>query len=190
MDYVLSKTTLNEVGEVVQTSKAARLVFGEFLGKETDRIRRIDDAFDGTKADFVLSKQIERDMWHKYLFITVMSGVTSLMRAPIGPIRESEGGRALIRQLFEGCANIMISQKAPLSDSIIDEHMLAIDAIGYDMKSSLQRDMEKNSLVEGEHLQGYLLEIAKKKDIPAKLLEMVYQNIKVYQKVQQDQLNK
>ncbi|WP_088069860.1 ketopantoate reductase family protein [Gottfriedia luciferensis] len=184
------ETTLNEVGEVVQTSKAARLVFGEFLGKETDRIRRIADAFDGTKADFVLSKQIERDMWHKYLFITVMSGVTSLMRAPIGPIRESEGGRALIRQLFEECANIMISQKAPLSDSIIDEHMIAIDAIGYDMKSSLQRDMEKNSLVEGEHLQGYLLEIAKKKDIPAKLLEMVYQNIKVYQKIQQDQLNR
>ena len=34
-------------------------------------------------------------MWHKYLFITVMSGVTTLMRAPIGPIRESEGGRDL-----------------------------------------------------------------------------------------------
>ncbi|MEE6451317.1 ketopantoate reductase family protein [Gottfriedia acidiceleris] len=180
------ETTLNEAGEVVQTSKAARLVFGEFLSKETDRIKTIADAFSGSKAEFVHSKQIERDMWHKYLFITVMSGVTSLMRTPIGPIRESDGGRATIRELFEECANIMRSHGAPISSNIVDEHMKSIDALGYDMKSSLQRDMEKWSLVEGDHLQGYLLELAKKKDITAKLLELVYQNIKVYQKVNQE----
>ncbi|PEJ58337.1 2-dehydropantoate 2-reductase [Bacillus sp. AFS002410] len=180
------ETTLNEAGEVVQTSKAARLVFGEFLGKETDRIRRIAEVFNGSKADFIQSKQIERDMWHKYLFITVMSGVTSLMRAPIGPIRESEGGRATIRELFEECTNIMIAYGAPIAENIVDEHMRSIDALGYDMKSSLQRDMEKGSQVEGEHLQGYLLELAKNKDMNAKLLDIVYQNIKVYQKMQQD----
>ncbi|XRG78548.1 ketopantoate reductase family protein [Rossellomorea sp. GAMAL-10_SWC] len=184
------ETTLNEAGEVAQTSKAARLVFDEFLSKETDRIKKIADAFSGSKADFVLSKQIERDMWHKYLFITVMSGVTSLMRAPIGPIRESDGGRATIRELFVECANIMRSYGAPISENIVEEHMKSIDALGYDMKSSLQRDMEKWSLVEGDHLQGYLLELAKKKDITAKLLELVYQNIKVYQKMNQDRSNR
>ena len=44
-------------------------------------------------------------MWHKYLFITVMSGMTTLMRAPIGPIRESEGGVILsvmcLRNLYK-----------------------------------------------------------------------------------------
>ncbi|PGS52558.1 2-dehydropantoate 2-reductase [Bacillus sp. AFS041924] len=183
------ETTLNENGEVVQTSKAARLVFGEFHSKETERIKRIANAFNGSKADFVHSNQIERDMWHKYLFITVMSGVTSLIRVPIGPIRESDGGSAIIRELFEECANIMRAYGAPISENIVDEHMKSIDALGYKMKSSLQRDMEKGSLVEGDHLQGYLLELAEKKAITAKLLKLVYQNIKVYQKMQQDHRN-
>jgi 2-dehydropantoate 2-reductase len=177
------ETTLNHDGEVVQTSKAARLVYGEFLNKDSKRIQEIKKAFSGTKADFVLSDQIERDMWHKYMFITVMSGVTSLMRAPIGPIRESEGGRTIIRQLFEECANIMHAHKAPIHDNIVDEHMKSIDALGYDMKSSMQRDMEKVSFIEGDHLQGYLLELARENNISAQLLEVIYHNLKVYEKM-------
>ncbi len=177
------ETTLNHEGEVVQTSKAARLVYGEFLNKDSERIHKITKAFSGTKADFVLSEQIERDMWHKFMFITVMSGVTSLMRAPIGPIRESVGGRAIIRQLFEECANIMHAHNAPIHENIVDEHMKSIDALGYDMKSSMQRDMEKGSFIEGDHLQGYLLELAKAKHISAQLLEVIYQNLKIYEKM-------
>jgi 2-dehydropantoate 2-reductase len=177
------ETTLNHDGEVVQTSKAARLVYGEFLNKETERIHKITEAFSGTKADFVCSEQIERDMWHKFMFITVMSGVTSLMRAPIGPIREREHGRTLIRQLFEECTNIMHVHNAPIHKNIVDEHMKSIDALGYDMKSSMQRDMEKGFSIEGDHLQGYLLELAKTKHLSAPLLEVIYQNLKVYEKM-------
>jgi len=177
------ETTLNSEGDVVQTSAAAKLVYGEFRGKDTARIRQISDAFSGTKADFVLSSSIEKEMWHKYLFITVMSGVTSLMRAPIGPIRESEGGRGMIRQFFTEGAAIMHAHNAPISETIIDDHMKTIDSIGYEMKSSMQRDMEKKAFVEGDHLQGHMLELAKEKGIDAPILAMVYQNVKVYKKM-------
>lgn len=89
------ETTLNEGGDIVQTSKAHRLLFGEFNQTKTDRVERIAETFSGTKASFVLSDHIVQDMWHKYLFIAAMSGVTTLMRAPIGPIRETDGGKSL-----------------------------------------------------------------------------------------------
>ncbi|KFN02272.1 2-dehydropantoate 2-reductase [Bacillus clarus] len=177
------ETTLNSEGDVVQTSAADRLVFGEMKHRDTDRIQRISNTLIGTKASFVLSENILRDMWHKYLFITVMSGVTTLMRAPIGPIRESDGGRDFIRSLFEESAQIMRAFGAPIHENIVDEHMKTIDKISYDMKSSMQRDMEKNSFIEGEHLQGYVLKLAKQLDIEAPLLEVVYQNVKVYQEM-------
>jgi 2-dehydropantoate 2-reductase len=177
------ETTLNEAGDVVQTSAADRLVFGDPLQPDSERIHRIADAFSGTKAEFVLSDQIKKDMWHKYLFITVMSGVTTLMRAPIGPIRESEGGRDFIRRLFEEGAQIMNATTAPIDDDIVEKHMKTIDQIGYDMKSSMQRDMEKGSFIEGKHLQGHLLELAKTVQIDAPLLKAVYQNLKVYEEM-------
>ncbi|GGL51038.1 2-dehydropantoate 2-reductase [Sporolactobacillus putidus] len=177
------ETTLNEEGDVVQTSSADRLVFGEIKHTDSERIRRITDVFNGTKASFVLSDHIEQDMWHKYLFITVMSGVTTLMRAPIGPIRESDGGRGFIRQLLEEGARIMNACHAPIDKNIVEKHMKTIEAIGYDMKSSMQRDMEKGSLIERAHLQGYLLKLAKECDVDAPLLKVVDQNLKVYEKM-------
>ncbi|HHT7235670.1 MULTISPECIES: 2-dehydropantoate 2-reductase [Bacillus] len=177
------ETTLNSEGDVVQTSAANRLVFGEIKPQDAERMQRISKVFAGTKASFVLSENITQDMWHKYLFITVMSGVTTLMRAPIGPIRESEGGREFIRNVFEESMQIMRAFGAPVKDNIVEEHMKTIDKISYDMKSSMQRDMEKGSFIEGKHLQGYLLELAKQLHIDTPLLEVVYQNLKVYQEM-------
>ncbi|MGE7884662.1 2-dehydropantoate 2-reductase [Bacillus sp. NPDC094077] len=177
------ETTLNDQGEIVQTSTANRLVFGEIKPQDSARIKRISKVFAGTKASFILSENITQDMWHKYLFITVMSGVTTLMRAPIGPIRESDGGREFIRNLFAESVQIMKAMKAPVKDNIIEEHMKTIDKISYDMKSSMQRDMEKGSFIEGKHLQGYLLDLAEQFSIEAPLLGAVYQNLKVYEEM-------
>lgn len=177
------ETTLNNEGDVVQTSVANRLVFGEIKPQDSERIKRISKTFADTKASFVLSENILQDMWHKYLFITVMSGVTTLMRAPIGPIRESDGGREFIRNLFEESVQIMKSMEAPVKDNIVEEHMKTIDKISYDMKSSMQRDMEKGSLIEGKHLQGYLLKLAEEMSIDVPLLSVVYQNLKVYEEM-------
>lgn len=177
------ETTLNDQGEIVQTSVANRLVFGEIKPQDSERIKLISKTFADTKASFVLSENIVQDMWHKYLFITVMSGVTTLMRAPIGPIRESDGGREFIRNLFEESVQIMKSMGAPVKDNIVQEHMKTIDKISYDMKSSMQRDMEKGSLIEGKYLQGYLLDLAEQFSIDTPLLGAVHQNLKVYEKM-------
>ncbi|MHC2833672.1 2-dehydropantoate 2-reductase [Bacillus sp. F9_6S_D1_P_5] len=177
------ETTLNDQGEIVQTSAANRLVFGEMKSQDSERIQHIAKAFAGTKSSFVLSENITQDMWHKYLFITAMSGVTTLMRAPIGPIRESEGGRNFIQNLFEECVQIMRFIGAPIKEDIAQEHMKTIDKISYNMKSSMQRDMEKGSAIEGEHLQGYLLDVAEQFSMEAPLLGAVYQNLKVYEEM-------
>ena len=100
------ETTLNDEGEIVQTSAANRLVFGEMKSQHAEKIKHISKAFAGTKSSFVLSENIMQDMWHKYLFITVMSGVTTLMRAPIGPIRESEGGRDFIKTYLKSACKL------------------------------------------------------------------------------------
>ncbi len=177
------ETTLNDQGEIVQTSAANRLLFGEMKFQDSERIQHIAKAFAGTKSSFVLSENITQDMWHKYLFITVMSGVTTLMRAPIGPIRESEGGRDFIQNLFEECVQIMRYIGAPIKEDIAQEHMKTIDKISYDMKSSMQRDMEKGSSIEGKHIQGYLLDVAEQFSMEAPLLGAVYQNLKVYEEM-------
>lgn len=174
------ETTLNGEGHVLHTSPNHYAVFGEFGQKDTERIRRIEAALGGTNTSFVRSAHIERDIWHKYLFISTIAGVTTLTRAPIGPIRESEGGEEFIRGVFREIESIMRSDGAPLDPDIVDKHMKTTLNMSYDMKSSMQRDMEKGLSVEGGHLHGYLLDLARKHGVEAPMVRAIYQNLRVY----------
>ncbi|PMC34321.1 2-dehydropantoate 2-reductase [Bacillus sp. UMB0899] len=180
------ETTLNELGEVVHTSTFDQLVFGELDHSSTERIQQIATTFSGTKANFILSHHIKQDIWKKYLLITVMSSVTTLMRATMGPVRESDGGIEFIRGLFDEAAKIMRACDAPLPDDIVDVHMKTVANVSYDFKTSMQRDMEKGLSIEGKHLQGYLLQLAKEFNIETPMLKVVYQNLKVYEKQLRD----
>lgn len=71
--------------------------------------------------------------------------------------------------------------KAPLAENIEDALYDKISGMGYSMKSSLQRDMEKSLSVEADHLYGYLLEAAESKDVDVPDLRLIYGNLKIYE---------
>lgn len=174
------ETTLDENGTIIQTSPSNQLVYGERSGGQTERILKLRDVFKRTKADFVLSGNINQDMWHKYLFITAMSGITAAMEAPIGPIRELETGQRTIAALLEELAAVMKKMDAPISATIAQDQLAKINSMEAGMKSSMQRDMEKSQPIEVEHLQGYLLKKANELDVPVPILETIYTKLVLY----------
>ncbi|MFC0270787.1 ketopantoate reductase family protein [Metabacillus herbersteinensis] len=175
------ESTVGSEGKIIQTSPVHELVYGELSGEKTERISKVEQLLSGTKASIRRSDKILTDMWHKYMFITGLSGVTTLFRSPIGPIRDTDGGREVIRQLFYEIGQIMRAEGAPIRDGVEESQIKKISEMSPSMKSSMQRDMEKGDAVEGDHLQGYLLQLAEKHSINAPTLEMVYSNLKVYE---------
>jgi 2-dehydropantoate 2-reductase len=175
------ESTLREDGVVVQTSPMHEVVFGQLTAASSERIARIQELFSGTQASFRLSENIDRDMWHKYLFITVFSGVTTLVRSAIGPIREAVYGKEIIQQLFAEVAAIIRAEGAPIDVDIEAKQWKVISKQKATMKSSMLRDMEKGGAIEVDHLQGYLLQLAEKYEIESNLLQTVYHNLKVYE---------
>ncbi|WP_456277501.1 ketopantoate reductase family protein [Bacillus sp. AK128] len=175
------ETTLDENGRIHQTSPFHDLVFGELTGEQTDRINRLQKATSGTKANFRLSDNIMKELWHKYLFITTLSGVTTLTRAAVGPILEANGGLNLFKQLGEELTAIAKKMDAPIDADYDATIVKRVSQMGYGMKSSMQRDMEKGLPVEADHLQGYLYQQADDFEIQVPLLKTIYTNLKVYE---------
>lgn len=175
------ESTLDEQGAIIQTSAIHDLVFGELDGEKSARVKELFQSFSGTKANFVLSENIHQAMWHKYLFIATLAGVTTLFRSPIGPIRDDEFGADTIKLTLEEAAGIMKSVDAPLAENIVVGNWDKLHSIEAGMKSSMQRDMEKGLSVEADHFYGYLLGIAKEKGIAAPTLEKIYANLRIYE---------
>ncbi|MGJ7911810.1 ketopantoate reductase family protein [Neobacillus sp. LXY-1] len=176
------ESTLDKEGRVIQTSTKHDIVFGELNGVRSERISKVEAAFSGTKTGYRLSENISQDLWNKYLFIAVMSGITTLMRAPIGPIRELPEGKTTMDRLLQEIISVMKSAGAPFTEDIQNNIVEQINGLGFEMKSSMQRDMEKTLPVEADHLQGYLLEMARKDHLQVPVLESVYANLKIYEK--------
>lgn len=183
--YCIIETSLNATGEVIQTSDFDKLFFGELDGTNSERAKLIEDTFANTKSEFILTSDIERGMWQKYLMITVLSSVTTMMHAPIGPIRDSEGGTDFIKSLYEEVSSIMRSHQVPIDKIIVDKYMKGLSKLSYHFKTSMQRDMEKGLNIEADHLQGYLLNLAEEHQLDAPLLYASYQNHKVYKEMLQ-----
>lgn len=175
------ETTLDSEGTIIQTSPIHDLVFGERSGNKTERILNLQASFSETGATFKLSENIDQDMWHKYSFISALSGVTTLMRAPIGPIREQESGYRTIDRLLNEISMIMKKIEAPIKDNLPQIQLEKMMEMGHSMKSSMQRDMEKSYSTEVDHLQGFLLEKAREHQLNAPVLDAVYTNVKVYE---------
>ncbi|KQL56611.1 MULTISPECIES: ketopantoate reductase family protein [Bacillaceae] len=175
------ESAIDSTGAIRQTSQAHRLVYGSRSNRQRDRIEQLQAHLSGTKADFLFSTTIEQEIWHKYLFITVASGITTLFRSSIGPIISSEEGRTFIRRLLTECVTIMKAEEAPLSPTIIADHMRTFESVNDNMKSSMLRDMEQGSTTEAHHLQGYLMERAAIHGIEVPTLSTVYTNVSLYE---------
>ncbi len=176
------ETTLDANGTVVQPSPMNQLVYGEKTGEKTPRIEWLESTFKGTKADFVLSENINQDMWHKYAFITAMSGVTSLMESPIGPITELESGKRIILALLNEISSVMKKIEAPITNDIAEIQFNRICELKSGMKSSMQRDMEKSLPTEAEHLQGFLIKKAREHRLSVPILDTIYTKLALYEK--------
>ncbi|OIN67642.1 2-dehydropantoate 2-reductase [Exiguobacterium sp. KRL4] len=173
------ESTLDEQGRIVQTSPSHHLLFGPLTGERTQRLEELERHLTGTNAPINYSETIIRDMWNKYLFITTFSGVTSLFRAPIGPIRAQTDGMEIIRQLTVEAKETMELKGAVFSPGIEKTQEKQIMQMADTMKSSLQRDMEKGQEVEADHLFGHLL--AEQDTLSQPLLRMIHANLQIYQ---------
>lgn len=176
------ESTVDQEGAIVQTSPIHELVYGALFAQQTEKVEKLKSLFACANAEIRNSDRILADMWHKYMFISGLSGVTTLFRSPIGPIRENAFGLNVIEKLFYEIESIMRAEGAPISDGIEDIQLKKIHNMTEGMKSSMQRDMEKLTEVEADHLQGYLLKLAIKHKIDAPILSMVYSNLKIYEK--------
>ncbi|EGL84250.1 2-dehydropantoate 2-reductase [Caldalkalibacillus thermarum TA2.A1] len=181
------EVTLNEQGEIVHTSARHDIVFGEVDGTDSARVRRLGEAFAGANCTARASSNIIQEMWNKYIFITALSGMTTLFDSPLGPILKQQETRQAYRELVDELVAVAKAEAVPVEENVAEQTMKVTEALAYGMKSSMLRDMEKGLPVEADHLQGHFLQLARKHGLATPLLELVYGKLKVYELNRQSQ---
>ena len=150
--------TITEPGVIRHSGTMAKLVFGEYDGSVSGRVRQFSDACADSGIDAQISDQIEQTIWEKFVFLVGMSGTTSLARTSIGPIRSHPRSRAFLHDVMEEVVQVARVQGVPLPADYADGQLVFADGLPAGMTSSMEHDLERGNRLEVGWLSGDVVE--------------------------------
>ena len=162
-------TTIDRPGVIRQTGPMQRLLFGEFEGSRSARGKAFLDAClaGGIKAE--LSDNILGEIWQKYVFLVGLSGTTTTIRKPIGPIRENPQTRALLLDVMREVVAVARAHGVDLPENYAEVRLKLADDVAHDMTSSMHHDLDRGNPLEVRWLSGGVVELGRAKGVPTPL---------------------
>lgn len=151
------------------------LTFGELSNVNSKRIQEIDTVFKQADIKSIIPKDIHRELWKKFLFITTISAIGGLCRVPIGELRESPYITKLMRSTAEEILSVAKAKDVDLRSSDIEQVFETIKQLDPLSTASTQRDLMAGKPSELETFNGYIVKQAKKYGIPVPINEMLYE---------------
>ncbi|HUN33996.1 MAG TPA: ketopantoate reductase family protein [Trebonia sp.] len=158
--------TISEPGFIHHSGTLQKLLFGEYDGSISPRVQQFRDACAESGIDAEVSDRIEQAIWEKFAFLVGLSGVTSLARSPIGPIRSRPRSRAFLHDVIEEVVQVGRAQGAPLAADYAEERLAFIDRLPASSTSSMLRDLEQGNRIEVDWLSGDVVERGTRLNVP------------------------
>ncbi|HXL38936.1 MAG TPA: 2-dehydropantoate 2-reductase [Myxococcales bacterium] len=151
-----------EPGVIAQTGKLQRVTLGELDGSRTPRLQAIADAFRSGGVETVVSDDIRRVTWEKFVFLSALSGLTALTRKPIGEVRANPATRSLLLEALREAVAVARAEGAGLDDAFAQKQLETMDSLPAGMLSSMAQDLLRGRRLELPWLSGAVVRRAEK----------------------------
>jgi 2-dehydropantoate 2-reductase len=115
------------------------------------------------------------------VLLAALASSTYLMRAPIGDIMASPGGKETVGLLLEECRVIADEAGHSPRTTFLEQARAALTAPGSPLTASMLRDVEDNAPVEADHIVGDLLRRRGANAGRLSILATAYTHLKAYQ---------
>ena len=139
---------------VIRHTAIDRIVFGELDGTRTPRLERLFDACREAGVSPTLSDQIEVEIWSKFVHLTVLSGMTSVTRSPVGPCRDDPDLFAMWQAALLETIGVAGAKGIALPRGLFDELMALLQRIPPHAGSSMFQDLDRQRRLELPWLSG------------------------------------
>jgi 2-dehydropantoate 2-reductase len=173
---------LDRPGVVQHAGQMARIVFGELDGRKTARAEALLAACARARSGFdaELSADVERAIWEKFVFIVGLSGLTTLTRSSIGPVRSDPETRALLLDVMRETVAVGRAKDVKLEPDFADKRLSFIDTLPPEMTSSMLRDLERGNRLEVKWLSGAVARLGRDLGIETPANRAVYAALKLH----------
>jgi 2-dehydropantoate 2-reductase len=171
---------IEKPGVIRHTGTMAGLTFGELDGKISPRVQALAAACTRAGIQHKAADDITRAIWEKYVFLVAASGMTSLTRLPVGPIREDPDTRALTGQVMSEAAAVGRAKGVALDADLADKLLARMDTLPREMVASMLGDLERGNRLELPWLSGGVVTMGRELGVATPANAFVYAALKLY----------
>jgi len=152
--------------------------FGELAGGLSPRARRLQEALSrcrGVTAEAL--EDVEAELWRKFLFISSVSGLGAVTRAPIGVLRRRPGTRDLLERAMHEVLAVARARGVALPDDAVDETLRFTDSLPEQGTTSMQRDIIAGRPSELEAQNGAVVRLGRETGVVTPVHDFVYRTL-------------
>lgn len=177
--------TIGEPGLIRHTGSFARLRVGlpPALAADAAVSQRLDAVVAAGVAAGIDIQRVPdalRALWEKFVFLTAMSGLTCLVRLPIGPVRSDPDLRATLEASMRETAALAGAHGVAFDDEFIARQMGFVDGLHADMRASMLHDLQAGRPLEAPWLCGGVARMATERGIACPVNRTLYAALKPF----------
>ncbi|TAK87660.1 MAG: ketopantoate reductase family protein [Betaproteobacteria bacterium] len=168
---------LDPVGAVRHLNAIHRITFGirdANAGHARSVLDSLANLFARTRVECLHTENVMQELWEKYIFLCTLASMTCLMRAAVGDVVAAEGGRALMLEALEVCAQTAARSGFPPRSAAREDAIRILTEPGSAFTASMLRDLEAGHRLESNHLIGDMLRRAEAVGVAPGLLRVAY----------------
>jgi 2-dehydropantoate 2-reductase len=174
------QATLGQDGTILHLNDWNEIIFGELDGRVSGRVTALHALFAKPKVNAQIATDMRMELWKKLVHLSTVAAVTTLTRQSLGVVNMAADGRWLIETTLESAAKIAAAEGYAMSDAYMAGYRKTFAGAGNAYKASMLRDMEKGGRAEGEHILGFMRDLAAKHAIDASVFRIAAANVQAY----------
>lgn len=172
---------IEEPGVIRQVSDYARIRFGERDGRDSERGAAIRGAFSGTPVEAILTADIERETWNKFVMLAAVSAITSATRSTFGALRSDPDTRALLEAAVSEAVAVGRAKGVALDRAAVARTMERIDGLPPQGRASMAVDLERGNPLELPWLSGAVVRLGREQGVATPVHDVICKILKLHQ---------
>ena len=167
-------------GVIRHNGTMARLIFAELNGKPSKRIDAFAALCKQANIDHVVSDDIIRAIWQKFIFLASLSGMTCATRLSIGPIRTDPETRAMLKAALGEVVAIGRAKGVSLPDDQVEQSLTWADNLPPTMVASMLGDLNRGNRLELPWLSGNVVKLGEELGVATPVHKFIFTVLKLH----------
>jgi 2-dehydropantoate 2-reductase len=166
-----------EPGHIRHAAFDPLIAFGELDNRKSERVEKLRQAFERVAVRAQIPDDIHVAIWAKFLFIAPYSGVGSVTRAPIGPVRSLPETRDMLIKAMHEILALAHARGVALPEEAVTKSLANIDSLPAEATGSMQRDVLAGRPSELEAQNGAVVRLGHELGIATPVNEFIYNSL-------------